>query len=474
MNEIVSGIQVIKMYAWEKPFAKLVEVARRREVRRVKYSSYLRGFYLSSMVYLERSTLFATLLSYVLLGNNITPDKVFTMAQFFNNLNHTMAIIFPFAVELKAESSVSIRRLEEIMLEDETSNTADNINNNKSTTANGPNHPKNNAASDTSVNVVNASARWSPDLDKDHLSNITFRVPEGKLCAIIGPVGSGKSSLLQAIMKELPVYNGSISTGGSISYASQEPWLFVGTVRENILFGQPYIPEKYKEVIRVCALQKDFDMFRHGDRTLVGEKGISLSGGQRARINLARAVYRNADVYLMDDPLSAVDTHVGKHLFEECIKTYLRHKTRILVTHQLQYVKDTDMIVILNNGEIENQGNFADMQNSGLNFAKLLATQENEKEADDSISEINVRNRRKSGFSTDDDEHSPRLLRRSIRRRSSARGSISGSLRRDSSVKNAFTGEDYRATLRRSMIKKYMRQPSLVTTPSNVSTASVF
>ena len=99
-----------------------------------------------------------------------------------------------------------------------------------------------------------------------------------------------QSSLLQAIMKELPVYNGSISTGGSISYASQEPWLFVGTVRENILFGQPYIPEKYKEVIRVCALQKDFDMFRHGDRTLVGEKGISLSGGQRARINLARYV----------------------------------------------------------------------------------------------------------------------------------------------------------------------------------------
>ena len=99
-----------------------------------------------------------------------------------------------------------------------------------------------------------------------------------------------QSSLLQAIMKELPVYNGSISTGGSISYASQEPWLFVGTVRENILFGQPYIPEKYKEVVRVCALQKDFDMFRHGDKTLVGEKGISLSGGQRARINLARYV----------------------------------------------------------------------------------------------------------------------------------------------------------------------------------------
>jgi ATP-binding cassette subfamily C (CFTR/MRP) protein 4 len=106
-----------------------------------------------------------------------------------------------------------------------------------------------------------------------------------------------QSSLLQAIIKELPVYNGSVSTEGSISYSSQEPWLFVGTVRENILFGQPYIPEKYKEVIRVCALQKDFDMFRHGDRTLVGERGISLSGGQRARINLARYVRQNRNCY---------------------------------------------------------------------------------------------------------------------------------------------------------------------------------
>jgi ATP-binding cassette subfamily C (CFTR/MRP) protein 4 len=106
-----------------------------------------------------------------------------------------------------------------------------------------------------------------------------------------------QSSLLQAIIKELPVHNGSVSTRGSISYSSQEPWLFVGTVRENILFGQPYMQEKYKEVIRVCALQKDFDMFRHGDRTLVGEKGISLSGGQRARINLARYVRPNRKPY---------------------------------------------------------------------------------------------------------------------------------------------------------------------------------
>ncbi|PNF43102.1 Cystic fibrosis transmembrane conductance regulator [Cryptotermes secundus] len=465
MNEIVSGIQVIKMYAWEKPFAKLVEVARWNEISKVTYSAYLRGFYMSSMVYLERSSLFATLLSYVLLGYNITPQKVFTMAQFYNNLNQTMAIYFPTAVEYKAETSVSIRRLEELMLEDEAQCAAANINNNAPKIMSSLGQGKTNGTADAGVTIVNASAKWSPDLARDTLSNITLRIPEGKLCAVIGPVGSGKSSLLHAVMRELPMYSGTVSTGGTISYASQDPWLFVGTVRQNILFGQPFEAEKYKQTVRICALQKDFDMFRHGDRTLVGEKGISLSGGQRARINLARAVYRNADVYLLDDPLSAVDTHVGKHLFEECIKTHLRNKTRILVTHQLQYIKDADMVAILNNGEIEKQGTYAEMQNSGLNFAKLLAKDENESEMEEPTQQIRVRKRIKSGISNADENESSRrsVRRQSTRRRSSARaGSISGSLRKDGSLRNSFTSDDYQATLKRSMIQKHMRQASLL------------
>ncbi|XP_021915794.1 multidrug resistance-associated protein 4-like isoform X2 [Zootermopsis nevadensis] len=468
MTEIVSGIQVIKMYAWEKPFAKLVEIARLNEISKVTYSSYLRGFYLASIVYLERSTLFATLLTYVLLGYDITPEKVFTLAQFYNNLNQTMAIYFPAAVEYKAESSVSIRRLEDLLLEEEAECTTTN-NNNKSETSNEINNAKPNGISDSGVAVVNASAKWRADLVRDSLSNITFRVPEGKLCAVIGPVGSGKSSLLQALVRELPVYSGSVSISGTISYASQEPWLFVGTVRQNILFGQPFIAEKYKEVIRVCALQKDFEMFRHGDRTLVGEKGISLSGGQRARINLARAVYRNTDVYLFDDPLSAVDTHVGKHLFQECIQTYLRNKTRILVTHQLQYIKDADLVIILNNGEIENQGTFAQMQSSGLNFAKLLAKEENDNDKEEPAQVLITKRLISDMSSTDENEsHRRSVRRRSTRRRPSTRGdSVSGSFRKDGSLRNSFTSDDYQATLKRTMIKRHMRQPSLMSTASN-------
>lgn len=136
---------------------------------------------------------------------------------------------------------------------------------------------------------------------------------------------------------------------GNISYASQEPWLFVSSVKNNILFGMDFEKDKYNKVVNVCALQRDFKQLSYGDRTLVGERGASLSGGQRARINLARAVYRDADIYLLDDPLSAVDAHVSKHLFEKCILDYLKGKTRILVTHQVQYLKQVDVIVVLNN-----------------------------------------------------------------------------------------------------------------------------
>lgn len=129
---------------------------------------------------------------------------------------------------------------------------------------------------------------------------------------------------------------------------------------------------RYREVIKVCALTRDFSILPYGDRTIVGERGISLSGGQRARINLARAVYKKADIYLLDDPLSAVDIHVGQQLFEDCISKYLRDKVVILVTHQLQYLKRADQIIILHEGMIQGKGTYSELQNSGLSFATLL------------------------------------------------------------------------------------------------------
>nr|CAD7203972.1 unnamed protein product [Timema douglasi] len=336
MSEIISGIQVIKMYAWEKPFEKMVALARKHEIDVVKQASYLRGVYFSAMVFSERMTLFLTLLAYVLLGNHITPEKVFSLAQFYNIMQLTMAIFYPQAIQFAAEAKVSIKRLEDFLSLEETVAVTERTGNSK-----------------LGITISGVSASWEANSITDTLSQINLNVQPGQLCVVIGPVGAGKSSLLQAILKELPLYKGTITASSEVSYASQEPWLFVGTVRQNILFGQPYNPKRYNEVVKVCALKRDFELFANGDKTIVGERGVSLSGGQRARINLARAVYRESDVYLLDDPLSAVDTHVGKHLFEECITSYLSGKARIL-------------------GLIEVQGTYTELTASNIDFAALL------------------------------------------------------------------------------------------------------
>ena len=148
-------------------------------------------------------------------------------------------------------------------------------------------------------------------------------------------------------MGELPLLEGTKSVRGKIAYAPQEAWVFSGTVRQNILCGLEYDLKRYKRVVKACALEKDFTLLPNGDETTVGEKGISLSGGQKARLNLARALYIDADIYLLDDPLSAVDTHVGRHLFDKAINGFLRDKIRILVTHQLQYLQEVDQILVL-------------------------------------------------------------------------------------------------------------------------------
>lgn len=177
-----------------------------------------------------------------------------------------------------------------------------------------------------------------------------FQVLPGQCLAVIGPVGSGKSSLLHVILQELPLIEGKMQVSGRISYASQEPWLFAGTVRQNILFGLPMNKHRYRTIVKICALERDFSLFPYGDKTKVGDRGLSVSGGQRARINLARAVYKEADIYLLDDPLSAVDTHVGKQLFKECITGFLKSKIVILVTHQVQHLQKVNTILYLADG----------------------------------------------------------------------------------------------------------------------------
>ncbi|XP_059049067.1 ATP-binding cassette sub-family C member 4-like [Achroia grisella] len=415
MSEVINGIQVIKMYAWEIPFQKVVKEKRGNEMRQISIATALRAIFLGFMIFTERTALFITILTFILLGNSMTANVIYPLQQFMNAAQINITLILPLILAFTAELFVSLGRVQNfLLLEDRPDlvashatpipnifrNTASSsekdkcvrplsyrTNSNASSAKRLSLEPKfvrsiSQPGPDIAVEVRDVSASWTGDPNFLALKNISLRVRKGKLCAIIGAVGSGKSSLLQLLLKELPAATGNVSTQGSLSYACQEPWLFPSTVRENILFGLPYDQAKYRKVCRVCTLEKDFLQFPYGDQTLVGERGVSLSGGQRARITLARSIYREADIYLLDDPLSAVDANVGRLLFEGCINGYLRGRTRILVTHQIHFLKAADYIIVLNEGRVENMGTFDELVSSGKEFATMLTSLQEGKDKD--------------------------------------------------------------------------------------------
>ncbi|KAB0797837.1 hypothetical protein PPYR_08830 [Photinus pyralis] len=356
-NEVIYGIQVIKMYAWEKPLAKFISFVRRNEIRFIRRNLYLRGIMASFFLFSSKLSLFIAILTTVLSGEAITAKKVFVLYAYYDLLRMTIHYSFQVAVMRVVECNVSIKRLHNFLMLGEKS-TTDSV--------------STDSDKKYSIKVDHVVAKWDAAATSSILNNISICIKPKSVNAIIGPVGSGKSSLLQVILKELPFSEGKLAVNGTISYASQEPWIFIGTVRQNIIFNKPFDSDRFSKVIANCSLKRDLALLPDGDMTLVGERGVSLSGGQRARINLARAVYQEADIYLLDDPLSAVDTHVGRQLLDDCIITFLKEKTVVLVTHQLHFLKDFDQIFVLGDGTVKAHGRFDELQESTSDFAKLL------------------------------------------------------------------------------------------------------
>ncbi|CAG2111114.1 unnamed protein product, partial [Medioppia subpectinata] len=345
MVEIISGMRIVKMYSWEQSFTDLVAEARKQEVSCIQKSCFLKAINLSLYSMASKLILFSSFITLVLSGDVLTAKTVFVSMMLFNNVKDKMTWFFPQAITFGAELLVSCNRIQ--------------------------------------VTLTMESPYPT-------LQNISAHLKPGDLLAVIGPVGAGKSSLLMTVLKELPVLSGSIKTVGSISYASQESWSFNTSVRNNILFGAEYNESRYKRVVEVCALKRDFEIFPFGDKTLVGERGVQLSGGQKARITLARALYRNSDIVLMDDPLSAVDTSVAEHIFDKCIVDYLCDKIRILVTHQIQFIRKATQILVLNDeGKCLGLGSYDELQSRGLDFMSILSDQE--READDKKAEAENR-----------------------------------------------------------------------------------
>lgn len=226
--------------------------------------------------------------------------------------------------------------------------------------------------SETPLLIENGTFSWGDD--EVVLRDINMRVERENLVAVVGSVGSGKSSLLSAYLGEMDKLKGRVNTNGSIAYVSQQAWIQNATLRDNITFGKAFDQKLYDRVVVACALKPDIDMLPGGDQTEIGEKGINLSGGQRQRVSLARAVYNNADIYFLDDPLSAVDSHVGKHIFDQVIgpNGILSKKSRILVTHGITYLPNTDFIYVLKDGEISESGAYKDLLAKKGAFAEFL------------------------------------------------------------------------------------------------------
>lgn len=213
-------------------------------------------------------------------------------------------------------------------------------------------------ASEHSLHINNGDFSWNGN--ELTLKNINLAVKKGSLTAVVGVVGSGKSSLISALLGEMEKHSGDVNVDGSIALVSQLPWIQNSTLMDNILFGRKLNKEVYDKVIYACALLSDLAMLPAGDQTEIGEKGINLSGGQKQRVALARAVYSDAQIYILDDPLSAVDSHVGSHIFDNLIghNGMLKDKTRFLVTHAISYLPKVDVINVMKDGEISESGSY--------------------------------------------------------------------------------------------------------------------
>ena len=357
MSEIISAMRLIKMYCWEKPFADLVADVRQSEINRLKRKAKLGA--INRAVYFmigPRIMMFASLVTYVLLGNSLDPKTVFATMSMYNVLALSVTGALPAGIACLAEVLVACRRVQDILELEEK-----------------PRRPIARSSDDGCISLRNYSAKWNKSVERDNLTDASLEVANRELVVIVGAVGSGKTFLLYSLLNEVEPISGDMVLSGMTSYAPQESWCFSSSIRDNILLGSKYQADRYNQVIKVCCLERDLRLFPNGDLTVIGEKGYTLSGGQKARVTLARAVYAEADVYLLDDPLSAVDPGVARHIFDKCIKGFLHDKTVILVTHQLQFIKSADKIVYLENGKPSAIGTFDELIGTGIDFLSDLS-----------------------------------------------------------------------------------------------------
>uniref|UniRef100_A0A8B9QLM8 Canalicular multispecific organic anion transporter 1 n=1 Tax=Apteryx owenii TaxID=8824 RepID=A0A8B9QLM8_APTOW len=356
MNEILNGIKILKLFAWEPSFEKRIKEIRARELRDLLNFSYLQSisiFVFSCAPFLVSLASFAV---YVLVDENniLDAQKAFTAISLFNVLRFPMAML-PMVISSLVQTNVSTERLERYL---------------------GGEDLDTSAIHHDPISGRQCRSPWPVQLLTwpSCLCSVTLDITPGSLVAVVGAVGSGKSSLVSAMLGEMENIKGHINIQGSLAYVPQQAWIQNATLKDNILFGSELDEARYQQVLKACALLPDLELLPAGDQTEIGEKGINLSGGQKQRVSLARAVYNNADIYLLDDPLSAVDAHVGKYLFDHVLgpKGLLQKKTRILVTHSISFLSQVDNIVVLVAGAVSEHGSYSTLLANRGAFAQFL------------------------------------------------------------------------------------------------------
>lgn len=402
-NEALQGIESVKMQTWEDSVLENITKQRAEELKHLQSSAYLRGFSRAYMGALPGIVAVVSFIVYALAYQSatITASTLFAALVAFDQLRFPL-LLYPMALAQLVQARVSASRLEVFLDLNE-------IGGLRSIGAAGTYKREYESEKGTIV-IRNATVYWTDpnrasnqatvELDDDNVSTATsstgkdktetdnsdaesglgetskdlryrpilrdvdLDVSSGDLTAIVGRVGSGKSTLVSTILGETFVDKGEVVLRGKVAYAAQTPWILNATVRDNICFGLPLDESKYYQVIKACQLEHDLAVLTDGDMTEIGEKGINLSGGQKARISVARAAYSSlcgANTIILDDPLSALDPEVAKNLFLECIVDLMAGKTVILVTNQIQFLSHVDRIVALRKGSIIEQGTYSDL-----------------------------------------------------------------------------------------------------------------
>nr|XP_005908422.1 PREDICTED: ATP-binding cassette sub-family C member 11 [Bos mutus] len=391
-SEVLTSIKLIKMYTWEKPFTKVIKDLRKKETKLLEKCGLIQS--LTTVILFLAPSLSAVLLflTHVGLRLKLTISVAFTTLATLGPMRLSV-FLTPFAVKgltnsksaadrfkkffLQESPVIYVKELEDprkpVVLEEATLSwrkTCPGIVNGALELEKNRYTPE--GMTRTQPPLSGLEPEDQGDTRGPELRKINLVLSKGTMLGVCGNTGSGKSSLLSAILGQMHLLEGSVGVHGSLAYVPQQAWIIKGSVRENILMGSQYDEAWYLQVLHCCSLNHDLEILPFGDMTEIGERGLNLSGGQKQRISLARAVYSDRELYLLDDPLSAVDAHVGKHIFEECFKKVLRRKTVILVTHQLQYLEFCDQIILFEDGKICEKGIHSELIQKRGRYAQLI------------------------------------------------------------------------------------------------------